>query len=92
MESWREVWFEKTLPVEGRIEYVEGRAEVIDMEGGGIVLPKSRRVGVAVWIGGGYMLWFWDGTKWFAMKDKRLEEKGVDSRMMKGWIEDGVEI
>jgi len=71
-----EVWNEEVLPIEGKLEYVQGKAEVIELEKGSLVFPKSKKVSVAVWIGGGYMLWIWDGQKWCSMKDKRLEKKG----------------
>lgn len=78
-----EVLKEKILPVEGKLEYINGKAEVIELEKGSLVEPKSRHVSVAVWIGGGYKLWIWDGTKWTCLKDKRAELKGKFHKVIK---------
>lgn len=72
MEDWRENIYEQTLVVEGKIEYVEGDADVIFMDGGGIVIAKEgKRVSVAVWKNGGYDIWIWNGRKWTIIEDRR---------------------
>ncbi len=64
----------------GKVEYVYGSGVKVRRLRNGFVLLKGilGEIGaVAVWKGGGYVVWVWDGENWFKYVDRRYKEKSV---------------
>lgn len=61
--------------VNGKVEYVEGKIGVKKLDNGLVMIRGSYEGcgAVAVWKGGGYVVWVWNGKCWRKYVDLRYK-------------------
>lgn len=68
------------IHVRGKVEYMIGSGiEVSRTKNGYVILKgvKGKKGAVAVWKGGGYVVWVWNGKEWFKYVDVRYKEMSL---------------